>query len=510
MTRRPTQKDRLKNDPLAWVGGNDAASTAHAPAADQAAATSGAGDAGKSVAAKPAAAKPAAAKPAAPKPAAKSVPLWDALMGTQGFDQLQTPIVISDADMVVRYVNRAAYDMFRPYEADIQRDLPDFSLSTMVGQSVDAFHKHPPHQRRIVGAMTGAMDGRLSVGGRHYHFFATPMWDENRALGGAIIEWKDETDAVLALREADLFVTDTRAMAKAHAAGEIDHDLDTTRYSPGYNAVAVEVNDMLRGHREATDALIACVTGITSGKLDTPLRVFPGKRAMLNVAAERIRATAAKAQVDIERLTKDLVALGRAHKAGDIDARIDASGYALPEYAAAAQEVNDSISSYVAIVEKLMEWLRGISSNDLVVTMPQYPGKLAKINTMAERAKASFANAVAMIGRIADDLEQGQLDRKVDIDSLNGNFRPIVEALVRIQGTIRSVTGEIGDLSQAIVDGKLDSRVDLGNHKGAFGSIMASFDRAFGSLNGAFGRIGQQVEQVAITVEQMTQAASSL
>lgn len=57
----------------------------------------------------------------AEKPAA-----WDGMHTFQVLDFLSNPMMIADHDMVIRYVNEAAFLMFERIEDGIRQDLPHF------------------------------------------------------------------------------------------------------------------------------------------------------------------------------------------------------------------------------------------------------------------------------------------------------------------------------------------------------------------------------------------------
>jgi methyl-accepting chemotaxis protein len=51
---------------------------------------------------------------------------WKPADPLEALDHLSNPVMIADQDMVIRYVNKAAIEMFRLIEADIRKDLPHF------------------------------------------------------------------------------------------------------------------------------------------------------------------------------------------------------------------------------------------------------------------------------------------------------------------------------------------------------------------------------------------------
>lgn len=58
------------------------------------------------------------------RPAKLDESRWEPTDALKSFEVLSNPIMIADEEMVIRYVNTAALQMFRAIETDIRKDLP--------------------------------------------------------------------------------------------------------------------------------------------------------------------------------------------------------------------------------------------------------------------------------------------------------------------------------------------------------------------------------------------------
>ena len=65
-------------------------------------------------------------------------------------DSLTANVMVADADLNITYVNDAVVAFLKEAEADIQKDLPRFSVAALVGSNIDIFHKNPAHQRQML------------------------------------------------------------------------------------------------------------------------------------------------------------------------------------------------------------------------------------------------------------------------------------------------------------------------------------------------------------------------
>jgi methyl-accepting chemotaxis protein len=334
--------------------------------------------------------------------------VWEGFTAAQAWDHLATPVIVSDADMVIRYVNKAAEDMFRPYEADIRKDLPDFAVDRLVGQNVDAFHRHPPHQRGIVAGMSGRMTGTLSAGGRHYAFSASPVWGAEGALAGAIIEWRDDTAEQAASREARRFVQDVDGMARAHAAGQTDHFLEATGYSAENASVLAKVNEMVSAHIDIETQIIDCVRRFAEGDFDATLKQMPGQLAFINEGVDSVRENFRRVIADMDRAARALMD-------GDFERPV-----------------------------------QNISAK----------GQFANLFEAMERVRASLFSVTTEIGRLSTAMMQGELDVQIDPTAYRGGYRRIIEsfdaafdglngAFARMGTQIQQVAQTVEQMSQS-------------------------------------------------------------
>ena len=71
--------------------------------------------------------------------------------------------MVADENNIIVSVNPAAMQMFVNAEEDIQRDFPAFSVTALIGSSIDAFHKNPAHQQSMMAELKQTHKDRKSV-----------------------------------------------------------------------------------------------------------------------------------------------------------------------------------------------------------------------------------------------------------------------------------------------------------------------------------------------------------
>jgi methyl-accepting chemotaxis protein len=112
-------------------------------------------------------------------------------------DNVSTNLMISDLDLNITYMNSALKDMFKNGETEIKKQLPNFSLSSLMNSNIDTYHKNPSHQRQILGALRSTHSTVLKLGDRTYSLKANPIMSDNGEKFGFVVEWVDQTEQLI-------------------------------------------------------------------------------------------------------------------------------------------------------------------------------------------------------------------------------------------------------------------------------------------------------------------------
>ncbi|WP_348674700.1 methyl-accepting chemotaxis protein [uncultured Abyssibacter sp.] len=131
----------------------------------------------------------------------------DNLRIRNALDNVTTNVMIADNERRIIYMNESVQEMLNAAESDIQKELPSFRVSGLQGQSIDAFHKNPDHQRGMIERLKETYRTDIKLGGRTFGLIASPVIDANGERLGTVVEWKDRTQELamkdeIAVREA--------------------------------------------------------------------------------------------------------------------------------------------------------------------------------------------------------------------------------------------------------------------------------------------------------------------
>lgn len=107
-------------------------------------------------------------------------------------DAVETMVMITDRDLVIRYVNPPLLQQLKTCEEAIRRELPDFRAGSVVGSSIDLFHRCPEHQRALLQALKQRHNATIRFGEIAFDLKVSPLKN-----GGVVVEWADAAARLL-------------------------------------------------------------------------------------------------------------------------------------------------------------------------------------------------------------------------------------------------------------------------------------------------------------------------
>ncbi len=118
-----------------------------------------------------------------------------------GLDNVSTSVMISDPERNIIYMNKAVHELMRAAESDLRKELPNFNAATLMGSSIDQFHKNPAHQKSMLASLSSTHRKQIEVGGRTFALAANPVINERGTRLGTALEWNDRTAEVAVEKE---------------------------------------------------------------------------------------------------------------------------------------------------------------------------------------------------------------------------------------------------------------------------------------------------------------------
>ncbi|ADG10835.1 PAS domain S-box protein [Caulobacter segnis] len=120
----------------------------------------------------------------------------NAIDRAQVLEALRANVMVADAKLNITYMNSAVRALLEESEADIRKELPNFSVAKLVGSNIDVFHKNPSHQRDMLAKLTKPHSATIRVGKLAFDLLVTPLRESGKTTG-FVVEWANAKERLL-------------------------------------------------------------------------------------------------------------------------------------------------------------------------------------------------------------------------------------------------------------------------------------------------------------------------
>ncbi|MFK7865097.1 MAG: methyl-accepting chemotaxis protein [Pseudohongiellaceae bacterium] len=182
----------------------------------------------------------------------------------QALDSASSNVMLADEDNVITYMNQTVSEMFVEAESDIKKDLPAFEARSLVGKSMDVFHKHPGHQQHVISNLTSTIESEAKVGGRTYVITTTPLIAEGGKRLGTVVEWLDRT---LALSIEEGVLGEVKETVDAAIHGVLSKRIDLAGKEGFYATLSTSINQLVELFDHVVEEVLLVSSNLAEGDL---------------------------------------------------------------------------------------------------------------------------------------------------------------------------------------------------------------------------------------------------
>ncbi len=129
----------------------------------------------------------------------------------RGLENVQSSVLIANADLAIIFANTAAKKLFTDAERDLQKQFPNFSVDKLLGTNIGIFHRNPQYQRNLLFNLQNSTTIELELAGHAMQVIATPVISHNGERIGYVAEWQDRTLEAQIEREIENLVNSVKA-----------------------------------------------------------------------------------------------------------------------------------------------------------------------------------------------------------------------------------------------------------------------------------------------------------
>ncbi|MFN7784489.1 MAG: methyl-accepting chemotaxis protein [Lysobacterales bacterium] len=245
-------------------------------------------------------------------------------------------------------------------------------------------------------------------------------------------------DALLQMRGAlQGFMTEQTEMSQKHAAGQLDHRIDTARYPGAFGAMAAGVNSLAEEHIGTSQKIVDVVQSYSRGDLAPRMPELPGEKRRITAAVEGVREKLLAIRDEILRLSHGAAA-------GEFDLRGDAQRFEF-----AFREMVDALNQLMANaddgLDRTCRVLAAVADGDLSRSIEgRSQGRFAQLQSATNATVArlreivgEIQSAAGAINSAAGEIASGNADLSARTEQQAASLEETAASMEELTSTVR-------------------------------------------------------------------------
>jgi methyl-accepting chemotaxis protein len=439
-------------------------------------------------------------------------------------DNVSTGVMIADNERNIIYINKAVQATLSKAEADLRKDLPNFDASRLVGTNIDAFHKDPSHQARLLSSFTNTYTANLIVGGRNMRVTANPVINAQGERLGAVAEWLDRTAEVAVENEVAQIV-------EAASLGDLTRRIDMHGKEGFFKNLSIGINQMVGSTEAVINETVSALERISNGDMTQRIDSdYEGAYATIkdnaNLTIDRLTeiVTNIKSACDSINTASKEIAAGNT----DLSQRTETQASSLEETASSMEELASTVKQNAENAKQANQMASAAS--EVAVKGGQVVNEVVNTMSAINESSRKIVDIISVIDGIAFQTNILALNAAVEAARAGEQGRGFAVVAGEVRNLAQRSAAAAKEIKQLISDsvGKVENGSKLVEQAGAtmdevvnsvrhVTDIMAEITAASVEQSSGIDQVNQAViqmdevtQQNAALVEQAAAAAESL
>jgi methyl-accepting chemotaxis protein len=241
------------------------------------------------------------------------------------------------------------------------------------------------------------------------------------------------------------FVDSIHYVTAEQNKGDIDADIDVSRFEGSYKIIALGVNNMVKHHLDITQKAMACIKEFGEGNFEAPLEKFPGKLAFINDTIEQVRG-------NLKALITDTSMLSQAALDGRIQTRADTSKHH-GDFRKIVEGINSTLETIVTpiITVKMVVGSINTATKEIASGNADLSHRTEQQAASLEETAASMEELASTVNQNADNARQAN-QMAITASEVAAKGGNVVQQVVDTMSGINESARKIVDII-SVIDG---------------------------------------------------------
>ena len=256
-----------------------------------------------------------------------------------GLDNVSTGVMIADNERNIIYVNKSVVNILGKAEADIRKQLPNFSVANLVGTNIDAFHKNPARQAQLLSTFTTTYTASMDLGGRSMVVSASPVINEQGYRLGAVAEWQDRTAEVAVEKEV-------ASIVEGAVMGDFTRRIEMQGKEGFFKQLGEGMNQLLQTSETGLNEVVRVLGALSRGDLTEKITTeYSGTFGQLkddsNTTVEQLKEIVGQIKEAVESINTGAKEIAQGNQ--DLSQRTEEQASSLEETASSMEELTSTV-----------------------------------------------------------------------------------------------------------------------------------------------------------------------
>ncbi len=442
----------------------------------------------------------------------------------QALDNVSANVMVADQDRNIVYMNHAVTKTLQNAESDLQKELPHFNASKLIGESIDQFHKNPEHQKAMLAQLSSTHNAKIVVGGRHMDLSVSPVVSENGERAGTVVEWFDRTAEVGIQNEIDDLVGSAKA-------GDTSKRIDLAGKTGFFESLSRGLNELMDNTSRFVHDIGQTFAAMAKGDLNTLLGAdYQGEFREIADNANNTLIKLKEMMQDISSMSATVSNNAQEISQGNLDLsrRTESQASSLEETAASMEEITSTVKQSESNARHATDVAGGAREK------AQSGGEVVNqaIGAMSEILSASnkINDIIGVIDEIAFQTNLLALNAAVEAARAGEHGKGFAVVAGEVRNLSQRSAGAAKEIKNLIRDSvnKVEAGSQLVNHSGStlteiveavedvakrieeVSNAAREQSSGIGQINQAVTQMDEMTQQNAALVEETSAASQSM